>query len=61
MPRYSRPFLYFAWRYFVRLGFLDGKQGFIFHVLQAFWYRLLVDIKIDDLVTAKRNQADSNV
>ncbi|MGC4080847.1 MAG: hypothetical protein QM736_01690 [Vicinamibacterales bacterium] len=34
----------FAYRYVLRLGFLDGKEGFIFHFLQAFWYRLLVDI-----------------
>jgi hypothetical protein len=32
----------------LRLGFLDGKEGFVFHVLQAFWYRLLVDINIDE-------------
>jgi glycosyltransferase involved in cell wall biosynthesis len=49
MPLYVRPFIYFSYRYFLRLGFLDGKQGFIFHFLQAFWYRLLVDIKLDDL------------
>jgi len=51
LPRYSRPFPYFMWRYFFRLGFLDGKQGFIFHVMQAFWYRLLVDIKLDELLS----------
>lgn len=49
MPLYLRPFLYFGYRYFLRLGFLDGKQGFIFHFMQAFWFRLLVDIKIDDM------------
>jgi glycosyltransferase involved in cell wall biosynthesis len=49
MPLYVRPFLYFAYRYFLRLGFLDGKQGAIFHFLQAFWFRLLVDIKLDDM------------
>jgi glycosyltransferase involved in cell wall biosynthesis len=49
MPLYVRPFGYFAYRYIVRRGFLDGKQGFIFHVLQGFWYRLLVDVRIDDL------------
>jgi hypothetical protein len=37
------------YRYFLRFGFLDGKEGFIFHFLQAYWYRLLVDIKIDEL------------
>jgi glycosyltransferase involved in cell wall biosynthesis len=49
LPLYVRPVAYFTYRYFFRLGFLDGKQGFIFHFLQAFWYRLLVDIKLDEL------------
>lgn len=49
MPLFTRPFLYFAWRYIFRLGFLDGKQGLIFHVLQAFWYRFLVDVKLDEM------------
>ena len=30
-------------RYFLRLGFLDGKEGLVFHFLQGFWYRFLVD------------------
>ena len=49
LPLYVRPCLYVFYRYVIRLGFLDGKQGFIFHVLQAFWYRLLVDINLDEL------------
>lgn len=48
-PLYVRPFGYFLYRYVVRLGFLDGKEGFIFHFMQAFWYRLLVDINRDEL------------
>jgi glycosyltransferase involved in cell wall biosynthesis len=48
-PLFVRPCLYVFYRYVIRLGFLDGKQGFIFHVLQGFWYRLLVDINIDEL------------
>jgi glycosyltransferase involved in cell wall biosynthesis len=47
LPLYLRPFFYFSYRYVLRLGILDGKQGFVFHFLQAFWYRLLVDINID--------------
>jgi hypothetical protein len=31
------------------LGALDGRQGFIFHFLQGFWYRLLVDVNLDEL------------
>ncbi|HWB10162.1 MAG TPA: glycosyltransferase family 2 protein [Pirellulales bacterium] len=49
LPLFVRPFLYFFYRYFLRLGFLDGKQGFVFHFLQGFWYRLLVDIHLDQL------------
>ncbi|PTR01264.1 glycosyltransferase involved in cell wall biosynthesis [Mucilaginibacter yixingensis] len=50
MPRYSRPTVYFIYRYFFRFGFLDGRTGFIFHFLQAYWFRLIVDVKIDELL-----------
>jgi len=46
LPLFCRACLYFCYRYFLRLGFLDGKEGLIFHFLQAFWYRFLVDAKI---------------
>jgi glycosyltransferase involved in cell wall biosynthesis len=49
LPLFVRPCLYVFYRYVLRLGFLDGKQGFIFHVLQGFWYRLMIDINIDEL------------
>lgn len=49
LPLYIRPFGYFFYRYVLRLGFLDGKEGFIFHFMQAFWYRLLVDINRDEI------------
>lgn len=48
-PLFLRAFLYFLLRYIVGLGFLDGKQGLIFHFLQGFWYRFLVDAKIYEL------------
>lgn len=46
LPLFVRPVLYFIYRYFWQLGILDGKRGFIFHFLQAYWFRLIVDIKI---------------
>lgn len=47
-PRYLRAFLYWAFRYFILLGFLDGRPGFVFHFMQGFWYRLLVDGKLTE-------------
>jgi glycosyltransferase involved in cell wall biosynthesis len=49
LPLFVRPALYFTYRYVIRLGALDGRQGFIFHFLQGFWYRLLVDVNLDEL------------
>lgn len=49
LPLFIRPVLYFHWRYFLKLGFLDGKQGLIWHFLQGFWYRFLVDAKIHEI------------
>lgn len=48
-PLFVRPFVYFTYRYIFKLGFLDGKSGFVWHVLQGFWYRFLVDAKIYEL------------
>jgi hypothetical protein len=30
----------------LKLGILDGIPGFIWNVLQVFWYRYLVDVKV---------------
>lgn len=49
LPLFVRPCLYFFYRYVVRMGFLDGKTGLIFHVMHGLWYRLLVDAKILEL------------
>lgn len=49
LPLYGRPFLYFFYRYFLRFGFLDGKEGFIFHFFQGFWYRMMIDIRLNEL------------
>ncbi len=46
LPIFVRPLLYFLYRYFLRLGFLDGKSGFAFHFFQGYWYRSLVDLRV---------------
>lgn len=51
-PLFLRGFLYFLYRYIFKLGFLDGKEGFLWHFLQGFWYRTLVDAKIFEIKKA---------
>jgi len=55
-PLFVRPMIYFFIRYFLRLGFLDGKRGLIFHFLQCFWFRFLIDAKIYEL---RKNQYEN--
>ena len=45
-PLFVRPYALFFYRYFLRLGILDGWEGFIFWTLQTFWFRFLIDAKL---------------
>ena len=49
LPVGVRPFLFFLYFYFVRLGILDGGIGFIYHILHTFYYQLLVEAKFIEL------------
>lgn len=60
LPLYGRPFLYFGYRYLLRLGILDGWEGFLFHFLQGFWLRLMIDVRLGELErdrTASRHRS----
>lgn len=46
LPLFFRAKIYFIYRYYFRFGFLDGTEGRIYHFLQGYWYRFLVDAKI---------------
>lgn len=46
LPIGMRSLSYFFYRYFFRLGILDGVPGFYFAFFQAFWFRMLVDAKM---------------
>jgi len=48
-PLFVRPFINFFIRYILKGGFLDGKEGFVWHILQGFWYRMLVDAKVYEI------------
>jgi len=49
LPFAVGPLCYFLWRYVVQLGFLDGREGLIYHFLQGFWYQFLVEAKLVEL------------
>lgn len=58
IPPVLRGTLYFLYRYFIRLGFLDGVEGFYWHFLQGFWYQILIDGKIYQInITLKKNNS----
>jgi exosortase/archaeosortase family protein len=60
LPRYVRPSLYFIQRMFFQLGILDGRTGVIFHFLHAFWFRLIVDVKIDEILKTSQKPEQNN-
>lgn len=49
LPLFIRPFFYFIYRYFIKMGFRDGKEGFLWCIFQGFWYRMMVDAKVFEI------------
>lgn len=56
LPTGLRALIYFLYRYVIRAGFLDGRPGLAFHVLQGFWYRFLVDAKLHEVERYMKEQ-----
>lgn len=46
LPMFWRAFFFWVYRYFIKLGFLDGVPGLIYHTLHGFWFRFLIDAKL---------------
>lgn len=57
-PAGFRALAFFLYRYVVRLGFLDGAAGAVFHVLQGFWFRYLCDVKVTEVERHMRSTGD---
>lgn len=45
-PLFLRAWLNFCYKYYFKLGFLDGREGYIYHYFESYWYRFLVDAKL---------------
>lgn len=56
-PLLVRPLAFFLYSFILRGGFRDGRIGLVYHVLQSFWFRFLVDAKIMEMQQAERKEA----
>lgn len=46
LPKFLRAKLYYLYRYYFKMGFLDGYPGKVYALMQAYFYRTIVDAKI---------------
>lgn len=60
-PLGFRAMAYFLYRYVLQGGFLDGREGFVYQILQALWYRALIDARILELRRATSAAGDRTV
>ena len=58
LPLWAGPTFYFIYRYIFQLGFLDGREGLIYHALQGWWYRFLVAAKVAEYERAMTGLTD---
>ena len=57
-PMFFRSWLWFVYNYYFRLGFLDGREGYLYHYFECYWYRFLVDAKIYEYTLAAKAQGE---
>ena len=58
LPLFWRSFAYFLFRYILKGGFLDGKEGFVFAFIQGWWFRTMVDTNILEVLKACGDDRD---
>lgn len=54
LPLFVRAKLYYWYRKYIKMAWLDGKEGKIYAFLQAYWYRFIVDTKIFEKLKDKK-------
>ena len=59
LPLWAGPAAYFLYRYLFLFGFLDGREGLLYHVLQGFCYRFLVAAKVFEYERALSEAAET--
>ncbi len=58
LPFWIGPIAYVIFRYVIQAGFLDGREGLVYHCLQGFWYRFLVGAKVMEFDRSIRSLPD---
>lgn len=59
LPLYWRSVGYFMYRYVLRGGFLDGREGFLYHFTQGLLFRIVLDRRVEDLRRGHRTRTRS--
>ncbi len=57
IPYEISAFAYFFFRYVIQLGFLDGREGLAYHVIQGYWQQFVIGAKARELEAAVRKTA----
>jgi glycosyltransferase involved in cell wall biosynthesis len=57
LPILTRPFIFFFYNFILKRGFMDGINGVVYHILHAFWFRFLIDVKILELRFIKQSNS----
>lgn len=58
LPAFIRARLFYWYRLYFQLGFLDGRPGRVYCFLQAYFYRYLVDAKLyEKAIEGKENES----
>lgn len=60
-PIFLRCFIFYIYALTIRLGVLDGLRGIIYHTLQKFVYRFIVDAKIYEAKIHAINNGESEI
>lgn len=61
LPLFFRAKLIYIYKYYFKLGFLDGKEGKIYAFIQTYFYRFAVDAKIFERYLDERNREKEKI
>ena len=49
LPLFYRAFLFFIYKYFIKLAFLEGRESMLWNFFQCLWYRILADATVYEI------------